>query len=98
MRWSRARVAGIADVAKDVTAINDIAWFERAVTIEMRVVVNLSSWSKHVDYLSAELVGSYANDDSVSCTEYGCTAGRKDVDAFVGSSLTSWRTPGIGDL
>ena len=65
MRWSRAGVACIANVAKDVTAINHIARFERPVAIEMRVVVNLSSWSKHIDDLSPELVGPYAKDDPV---------------------------------
>ena len=98
MRWSRAGVAGIANISEDVTAINHIAWFERAVAIEMRVVMNLSSWSKHVDDLSPELVGPYAQDDSVGCAEHGCTAGREDVDALVRSSVTAWRTPGVGDL
>ena len=98
MRWSRAGVACIANVAKDVTAINHLARFERPVAIEMRVVVNLTSWSKHVYYLSAELVGSYAKDDSVGCAEHGCTAGREDVHALVRSSVTAWRTPGVGNL
>ena len=97
MRWSRARVAGIANVAEDVAAIDHIAWFERAVAIEMRVVVNLSSWPEHVDDLPAKLVGSYSKNYSIGCAEYGRTACRKDVDAFVGAALTPRRTPRVGD-
>ena len=47
------RVAGIADIADDITGHNAIADFERGKISQMRIVVRLPPRSQYPDYISS---------------------------------------------
>ena len=83
MRRSIARVAGISNIAKYVAGINDISRFEAAVSIEMCIVVHLSSRPENVDDLPSELIRSNPDDDALRCAQDRCAARGKDVDALM---------------
>lgn len=83
VRGSIARVASISNVAKDVPRVDQISRLESAVSIEVRIVMNLSSGPEDVDDLSSELVGSDADYYSIRCAEYRRSAWCKDVNALM---------------
>jgi len=83
MRRSTARIACISYVAEYVPGIHHVSRLERAVPIQVRVIVHLSARSEDVDDLSSERVGSYAHDNSFRGAKHGRAAFGKDVHALM---------------
>ena len=93
VRGSIARIPGIPNVSEDVPRKNKISGPEAPVSIEVCIVVHLSSGAEHVDHLTAELVRADADYDSIRCRKHRSAAGRKDVDALMCSASTARKTP-----
>ena len=77
------RIAGISNVSKNVTGIDNVSGRKTAEPIEVRVVMHLSSGAEDVDDLTAEWVGSNAHDNPIRCAEDRRAALSKDVDALM---------------
>ena len=93
MRRSISRIARISNVAEYAAGVDIVAWLERAVPIEMRVIVHLSSRSKHVYHLTAQRVRSDADDDAFSSAQDRCASRRKDVDSLVATASAARKSP-----
>ena len=93
MRLGVAGIACISNVSDDVAGIDYISGFEAAISIEVRVVVALSSRAEHVDDLSPEGVGAYANDNAFCCAQNWSTAVGEDVYASMWSPSASGGSP-----
>ena len=83
MRRSVSRIPRITDIAEDAAGIHDVALLERAVAIEVRIVVHLPAGPENIDDESSECVGSHADDDAFGGAQYRSSAGREDVHALV---------------
>ena len=93
VRRSIARIAGIPNVSEDVPRKDKISGPEAAVSIEVCIVVHLSSRAEHVDDLPAKLVRAYANYDSIRCRKHRRAARGEDVDALMCSASTARKAP-----
>jgi hypothetical protein len=91
-------IAGVAHVSEDVALPHDVAGFERAETVEVRVVVDVQPRAEHRDDLPAEPSGSDAKDEAVRGAPHRCSPRREDVDALVLAAAASRPSPRVRDL
>jgi len=93
VRGSIARIPGIPNVSEDVPRKNKISGPEAPVSIEVCIVVHLSSGADHVDHLAAELVRADTDYDAVRRRKHWRATRGKDVDALMCSASAARKTP-----
>jgi hypothetical protein len=98
MRRRSNGISGSADIANRITRHYRITFLESPPSIEMRVVVNLTSWSEHVDDEPAKSVRSHPHHYSLCGARYGGAASRKNVDSFMRAASTTRCAPCVGNI
>ena len=86
-------ISGVAHVAENISLPDHIARIERAILVEMRVVVHLPAGTHNRDYPATECVRTDAQHDAIGRAAHRRPALRKNVDTLVPASVTSRCTP-----
>src|SRR5687767_6790756 len=97
MRRRAPRVSRIADVAEDVTRLDDISLAKGAEAIEMGVIVPLESGAEDEHHLPAEAIRPHARHQAAGRADDRRALRREDVNSLVPPSVRPCGAPGVND-
>lgn len=97
MRRRAFGIAGIADIADDIAAVNEFVLFDRPEAVQMGKVMDLEPRAQYSDVIAAEAVLPYADDQAPNGRKNGCAAFGENVDAPVLTIAAARTAPGVND-
>src|SRR5918993_4825248 len=92
-----SRIAGITDIADDITGNNPVADFERAKISQMRIVMRLPPRSDSPDHIPAQPVLPHSDDNTFSRRPNRGSGFGKNIDALMMTTTASRSSPSITD-
>lgn len=92
------RIAGVADIAQEAAAFDDISGGYSGEAVEMGVIVQFTARPQNPDHVAAQSVLPHAPDQTPRGRAHRCTSWRENIDTLVPTATAPGRTPSVPKL